>query len=137
MDFCSLWWWRGWLWRRRTRWCGCVAAAAPTAAVGSTAAAGLLGCFFLFSGYFISKRSMPRQWVFLHYLSLFKYPFEAMLVSEYGGERGGRVCLQREDGVCLMDGEMFLRREGLVGARRWVRVGVMVRFRGWLQGFLP
>ncbi|XP_078438613.1 ABC transporter G family member 10-like [Wolffia australiana] len=124
----------------------CVAAAAPSAAVGCSAAAALLGCFFLFSGYFISKRSMPRQWVFMHYLSLFKYPFEAFLVNEYGGERGGVRCLLREggeEGICLMDGEMFLRREGLVGARKWVRVGGMLgfvagyRFLGLPAEFVP
>lgn len=106
----------------------CVAAAAPSFVVGSSAAAGLLGCFFLFSGYFIAKESIPRQWIFMHYLSLFKYPFEAFLINEYGGEGGRRVCLQREGGACVVDGEMFLRREGLEGAGRWTRAGVMAGF---------
>ncbi|CAA6661066.1 unnamed protein product [Spirodela intermedia] len=91
----------------------CVAALAPSFVVGSSAAAGLLGCFFLFSGYFIAKESIPRQWIFVHYLSLFKYPFEAFLINEYGG-RG--------------EEDMFLGREGLEGARRWTRAGVMAGF---------
>ncbi|CAA7397427.1 unnamed protein product [Spirodela intermedia] len=106
----------------------CVAALAPSFVVGSSAAAGLLGCFFLFSGYFIAKESIPRQWIFVHYLSLFKYPFEAFLINEYGGEGGRRMCLQREGGACVVDGEMFLGREGLEGARRWTRAGVMAGF---------
>ncbi|MCD9561517.1 hypothetical protein HAX54_020679 [Datura stramonium] len=48
----------------------------------------LIGAFFLFSGYFISKESIPMFWLFVHYLSLFKYPFECFLINEYGGEVG-------------------------------------------------
>ncbi|KAH7859952.1 hypothetical protein Vadar_007470 [Vaccinium darrowii] len=43
----------------------------------------LLGCFFLFSGYFISMASLPKYWLFMHYLSMYKYAFDALLINEY------------------------------------------------------
>ncbi|CAD6267596.1 unnamed protein product [Miscanthus lutarioriparius] len=50
----------------------CFAAAAPDFVVGNVAIQGVMGSFFLFSGYFIARSAMPACWVFMHYLSLFK-----------------------------------------------------------------
>nr|CAD1818192.1 unnamed protein product [Ananas comosus var. bracteatus] len=66
----------------------CFSAAAPNFIVGNSVISGAMGSFFLFSGYFIAERAMPRCWVFMHYVSLFKYPFEAFLVNELGGGGG-------------------------------------------------
>ncbi|TVU42994.1 hypothetical protein EJB05_09423, partial [Eragrostis curvula] len=46
---------------------------------------GIMGSFFLFSGYFIAQSAMPGCWVFMHYLSLFKWLFEVLLVNEFAG----------------------------------------------------
>jgi hypothetical protein len=84
-----------------------------------------MGSFFLFSGYFIARSAMPGCWVFMHYLSLFKWPFEALLVNEFAG--GGR-CVVRALGACVATGDEVLRREGLGEECRWRNVGVMVAF---------
>ncbi|MCD7455562.1 hypothetical protein HAX54_028683 [Datura stramonium] len=88
----------------------------------------LIGAFFLFSGYFISKESIPMFWLFVHYLSLFKYPFECFLINEYGGESGKLKCIQKVDGVCLMYGEQLLARYGLEESQKWFNIGIMLSF---------
>lgn len=103
----------------------CFAAAAPDFVVGNAAIQGVMGSFFLFSGYFIARSAMPGCWVFMHYLSLFKWPFEALLVNEFGG---GRYCVVRALGACVATGDEVLRREGLGEECRWRNVGVMVGF---------
>ncbi|OEL27593.1 ABC transporter G family member 5 [Dichanthelium oligosanthes] len=103
----------------------CFAAAAPDFVVGNAAIQGVMGSFFLFSGYFIARSAMPGCWVFMHYLSLFKWPFEALLVNEFAG--GGR-CVARALGACVATGDEVLRREGLGEECRWRNVSVMVAF---------
>ncbi|CAN6250809.1 unnamed protein product [Urochloa humidicola] len=103
----------------------CFAAAAPDFVVGNAAIQGVMGSFFLFSGYFITRSAMPACWVFMHYLSLFKWPFEALLVNEFAG--GGR-CVVRALGACIATGDQVLRREGLGEECRWRNVAVMVAF---------
>ncbi|KAF2936750.1 hypothetical protein DAI22_04g323701 [Oryza sativa Japonica Group] len=89
----------------------CFAAAAPDFVVGNAAIQGVMGSFFLLSGYFTARSAMPSCWVFMHYLSLFKWPFEALLVNEFAG-----------------GGDEVLRREGLGDECRWRNVGVMLGF---------
>ncbi|KAF0895647.1 hypothetical protein E2562_013934 [Oryza meyeriana var. granulata] len=103
----------------------CFAAAAPDFVVGNAAIQGVMGSFFLFSGYFIARSAMPACWMFMHYLSLFKWPFEALLVNEFAG--GGR-CVARVLGACVATGDEVLRRDGLGEECRWRNVGVMVGF---------
>ncbi|KAI3993447.1 hypothetical protein MKX01_002460 [Papaver californicum] len=42
-----------------------------------------LGFFFLFSGVFINRDRIPWYWIWLHYLSLLKYPFEGVMQNEF------------------------------------------------------
>ncbi|CDP05994.1 unnamed protein product [Coffea canephora] len=72
----------------------CFSALVPNFIMGTSIIAGLMGSFFLFSGYFISKENIPNYWIFMHYISLFKYPFECFMINEYGG-KGGRRCLEQ------------------------------------------
>ncbi|XP_059282783.1 ABC transporter G family member 10-like [Lycium ferocissimum] len=88
----------------------------------------LIGAFFLFSGYFISKESIPVFWLFVHYLSLFKYPFECFLINEYGGDTGKTKCIQKVDGMCLMYGEQLLARYGLEESQKWFNIAIMLSF---------
>lgn len=49
----------------------CFSALVPNFIMGTSLIAGLVGSFFLFSGYFISKEDIPEYWIFMQYLSLF------------------------------------------------------------------
>ncbi|XP_072964537.1 ABC transporter G family member 5 [Typha angustifolia] len=103
----------------------CFSALAPNFIVGNSIIAGVMGSFFLFSGYFITKKNMPSCWVFMHYVSLFKYPFEGFLVNEF---MGTGKCVVHELGVCVLRGEDVLREEGLGEGNRWKNVVIMVGF---------
>lgn len=106
----------------------CFSALVPNFIMGTSLIAGLIGSFFLFSGYFISKDDMPRYWIFMHYLSLFKYPFECFIINEYGGEKGHKRCLKIVGGECYLNGKGFLMQQGLEESRKWSNIFVMLSF---------
>ncbi|KAJ6975669.1 hypothetical protein NC653_031486 [Populus alba x Populus x berolinensis] len=99
----------------------CFSALVPNFIMGTSLIAGLVGSFFLFSGYFIAKDDMPKYWIFMHYLSLFKYPFECFMINEYGGEEGKRKCLKSI-------GEEFLKQQGVEESYKWSNLAVMSGF---------
>lgn len=103
----------------------CFSALVPNFIVGNSLISGVMGSFFLFSGYFIRKKAMPTYWVFMHYISLFKYPFESFLVNEFSDPGS---CVEHEMGLCVLRGEDLLREEGLEEESRWRNVVVMVCF---------
>ncbi|CAH9109518.1 unnamed protein product [Cuscuta epithymum] len=100
----------------------------PNFIVGMSLIGCVIGSFFLFSGYFIGKESIPKFWVFVHYLSLFKYPFECFLINEYGGEYGRGKCVQRVGGECVMYGDQLLEQEGLRESKKWINLVVMLAY---------
>ncbi|XWS41303.1 hypothetical protein CRYUN_Cryun17cG0069700 [Craigia yunnanensis] len=103
----------------------CFSALVPNFIVGNSVISGVMGSFFLFSGYFISKHEIPNYWIFMHYISLFKYPFEGFLINEFS--KSGK-CLEYMFGSCLVTGEAVLREEGYGEESRWRNVVIMVCF---------
>ncbi|TYI86003.1 hypothetical protein E1A91_D04G037500v1 [Gossypium mustelinum] len=103
----------------------CFSALVPNFIVGNSVISGVMGSFFLFSGYFISKHGIPKYWIFMHYISLFKYPFEGFLINEFS--KSGK-CLEYMLGSCLVTGEAVLREEGYGEESRWSNVLIMVCF---------
>ncbi|KAJ0103017.1 hypothetical protein Patl1_04814 [Pistacia atlantica] len=87
----------------------CFSALVPNFIMGTSVIAGLMGSFFLFSGYFISKNSIPNYWIFMHYLSMFKYPYECFMINEYGGDE-------------------FLQQQDLTESKKWINLTVMLSF---------
>nr|QVT92316.1 ABC transporter [Salvia miltiorrhiza] len=106
----------------------CFSALVPDFITGTSVIAGVMGSFFLFSGYFLSKDSMPKCWTFMQYLSVFKYPFESFLINEFGGEQGKGKCLERIEGECLIYGDGFLIRQGLKEPQKWTNLFMMMSF---------
>jgi len=104
----------------------CFSAAVPNFIVGNSLIAGAIGSFLLFSGYFISKHQIPSYWIFMHYISPFKYPFEGFLINEFSNSK---KCLEYLFGACVVRGEDVLKEAKLGGeTSRWKNVGVMVCF---------
>ncbi|GFP79617.1 ABC transporter g family member 10 [Phtheirospermum japonicum] len=103
----------------------CFSALVPNFIMGTSVIAGLMGSFFLFSGYFIGKDNIPKYWIFMHYLSLFKYPFESLMINEYGGV--GK-CLENVGRECVLYGDEYLRQQGLKESQKWSNLGVMFGF---------
>ncbi|KAK1413444.1 hypothetical protein QVD17_35217 [Tagetes erecta] len=105
----------------------CFSALVPNFIVGNSVISGVMGSFFLFSGYFVSKQGMPKYWIFMHYISLFKYPFEGLLMNEFHG--GEDKCLEYLFGKCLVSGEDVLRETGgYVEEGKWKNIVIMVCF---------
>ncbi|CAM6090123.1 unnamed protein product [Calypogeia fissa] len=103
-------------------------AVVPDYIIGNSLIAAWMGAFFLFSGYFISKDKIPKYWLFMHYMSLFKYPFDSLIVNEY--ENRLEMCFGPRDknGVCSLTGAQLIQQAGVTSRQKWVDVVVMVCF---------
>ncbi|KAL3838109.1 hypothetical protein ACJIZ3_022700 [Penstemon smallii] len=55
----------------------------PHVMLGYTIVVAILAYFLLFSGFFITRDRIPMYWIWFHYLSLVKYPYEAVLQNEF------------------------------------------------------
>lgn len=51
--------------------------------MGYTVVVAVLAYFLLFSGFFITRDRIPAYWLWFHYISLVKYPYEAVLQNEF------------------------------------------------------
>ncbi|CAL0320641.1 unnamed protein product [Lupinus luteus] len=56
----------------------------PDVMLGYTIVVAILAYFLLFSGFFINRDRIPSYWIWFHYMSLVKYPYEAVLQNEFG-----------------------------------------------------
>ncbi|TMW83330.1 hypothetical protein EJD97_002074, partial [Solanum chilense] len=87
---------------------------APNYIAGTSLVTLLLAGSFLFSGYFITKETMPKFWTMLHYLSMYKYGLDALLINEYSCLVG--KCLiwyDEKNRVCMVSGSDVLDKRGL------------------------
>jgi ABC-type multidrug transport system ATPase subunit len=55
----------------------------PHVMIGYTVVVAILAYFLLFSGFFINRDRIPEYWLWFHYLSLVKYPYEGVLQNEF------------------------------------------------------
>lgn len=51
--------------------------------VGYTIVVAILAYYLLFSGFFINRDRIPDYWIWFHYISLVKYPYQAVLQNEF------------------------------------------------------
>lgn len=104
----------------------CFSALVSNFIIGNSLIQAVMGSFFLFSGYFISKEGIPDYWIFMHYISLFKYPFEGFLINEFSDSK---KCLDSMFGACVITGEDVLKEEGYGNEQsRWRNYVIMVGF---------
>ncbi|MQM17672.1 hypothetical protein Taro_050644 [Colocasia esculenta] len=91
-----------------------------------------LGVFFLFSGYFIPRASIPWYWIYMYYASIYRYPLDALLVNEYWSMRDRCFSWVEQQGGsarrCSLTGGDVLRMRGLEGDTRWTNVVIMLGF---------
>ncbi|XP_052156538.1 ABC transporter G family member 16-like [Oryza glaberrima] len=76
-----------------------LSAVVPHVMLGYTVVVAILAYFLLFSGFFINRDRIPSYWIWFHYLSLVKYPYQAVLQNEF---RDAARCFSR--GVEMFDG---------------------------------
>ncbi|KAL3834067.1 hypothetical protein ACJIZ3_008803 [Penstemon smallii] len=71
----------------------------PQVMLGYTIVVAILAYFLLFSGFFITRDRIPSYWIWFHFLSLVKYPYEAVLQNEF---QDPAKCFVR--GIQIFDG---------------------------------
>ncbi|CAL4903174.1 unnamed protein product [Urochloa decumbens] len=76
-----------------------LSAVVPHVMLGYTVVVAILAYFLLFSGFFINRDRIPDYWIWFHYLSLVKYPYQAVLQNEF---RDATRCFSR--GIEMFDG---------------------------------
>ncbi|KAK3147611.1 hypothetical protein QOZ80_3BG0284590 [Eleusine coracana subsp. coracana] len=72
----------------------------PHVIIGYTVVVAVLAYFLLFSGFFVTRDRIPGYWIWFHYLSLIKYPYQAVMQNEFGADPA--KCFMR--GVQMFDG---------------------------------
>ncbi|KAL9669777.1 hypothetical protein QQ045_007326 [Rhodiola kirilowii] len=112
-----------------------LSALAPNYIAGTSLVTILLAGFFLFSGYFISKDSLPKFWLFMHYLSMYKYALDAMLINEYSCLVTRCLIWYDGDGdsssrsrSCMVTGKDVMVKKGLQENMRWTNVYILLGF---------
>lgn len=101
---------------------------APNYIAGTSLVTILLAGFFLFSGYFISKNSMPKFWQFMYYLSMYKYALDALLINEYSCLLTRCLIWYQENSTCMVTGQDVLEQRGLHERQRWTNIYVLIGF---------
>uniref|UniRef100_A0ACD5WK56 Uncharacterized protein n=1 Tax=Avena sativa TaxID=4498 RepID=A0ACD5WK56_AVESA len=77
-----------------------VSGVVPHLAIGYAVVVAVLAYFLVFSGFFMTRDRIADYWIWFHYVSLMKYPYEAMMQNEFGADPG--KCFMR--GVQMFDG---------------------------------
>ncbi|KAK9057958.1 hypothetical protein SSX86_022797 [Deinandra increscens subsp. villosa] len=119
----------------------------PHAMLGYTIVVAILAYFLLFSGFFINRDRIPAYWLWFHYLSLVKYPYEAVLQNEFQNQcfvRGTQIfdntpLVEIDDSMkerllqsisaslgvnftvntCLSTGADVLKQQGITDLSKW------------------
>uniref|UniRef100_A0A803LLP4 ABC transporter domain-containing protein n=1 Tax=Chenopodium quinoa TaxID=63459 RepID=A0A803LLP4_CHEQI len=60
-----------------------LSALVPHVLMGYLLVVTLLAQFTLFSGLFITRSQIPQYWIWFHYMSLVKYPYQGVLLNEF------------------------------------------------------
>uniref|UniRef100_A0A0D9WC53 ABC transporter G family member 5 n=1 Tax=Leersia perrieri TaxID=77586 RepID=A0A0D9WC53_9ORYZ len=81
-----------------------LSAVVPHVMLGYTVVVAILAYFLLFSGFFISRDRIPDYWIWFHYMSLVKYPYQAVMRNEF---RDATRCFAR--GIQMFDGTPIAR----------------------------
>ncbi|KAK4350468.1 hypothetical protein RND71_029781 [Anisodus tanguticus] len=106
-----------------------LSAVSPDFISGNSLICTVLGAFFLFSGYFIPKECIPKYWLFMYFVSLYRYPLDALLTNEYWSLRNKCFSWNDENhSECLLTGNDVLKNRGLDKDTRWMNIGIMLAF---------
>lgn len=90
-----------------------LSAVIPNVMLGYTVVVALLAYFLLLSGFFISRDRIPKYWIWFHYLSIIKYPYEAVLINEF--DRPGS-CYERGSEILFGTPLAEVRDPALIGS---------------------
>ncbi|MCL7039787.1 hypothetical protein MKW94_015893 [Papaver nudicaule] len=78
-----------------------------------------IGAFLHLSGFFVHRDRIPSYWIWFHYISAVKYPYQAILLNEFDNPN---MCLV--EGVapnksCLVTGLDIIRKQDATDLGKW------------------
>eukprot|EP01094_Clydonella_sp_ATCC50884_P008030 TRINITY_DN1730_c0_g1_i1.p1 TRINITY_DN1730_c0_g1~~TRINITY_DN1730_c0_g1_i1.p1 ORF type:complete len:924 (-),score=296.47 TRINITY_DN1730_c0_g1_i1:15-2654(-) len=68
------------------QFCRMCAAATPSIQIASRIAPGLLSIWLVFAGFLIPRNTIPAGWIWMNYISPFRYTLESMAINELVGQ---------------------------------------------------
>uniref|UniRef100_A0A2P2N0U2 ABC transporter family protein n=1 Tax=Rhizophora mucronata TaxID=61149 RepID=A0A2P2N0U2_RHIMU len=131
---------------------------------GFTVVVAILAYFLLFSGFFISRDRIPSYWIWFHYLSLVKYPYEAALRNEFydpskcfvkgvqmfdgtplGGvplelklkllkSMSGTLGVNITSSTCIVTGPDILKQQGITDLSKWNCLWIIIALGFFFRG---
>ncbi|RZC91584.1 hypothetical protein C5167_027647 [Papaver somniferum] len=79
-----------------------------------------IGLFLLFSGFFIHRDRLPSYWIWYHYISVVKFPYQAMILNQFDRPD---LCLIEGTAEpvksCLMTGLDIVRKQDATDLNKW------------------
>jgi hypothetical protein len=84
---------------------------------GQTAGSGVFSVMFLFSGFFITKSDIPDYWIWINYLSLFKYTYESMIVNAF-----------TDVNTETLTNKQVMSEYSVAGVNKFTGIGVLILF---------
>ncbi|CBI25312.3 unnamed protein product, partial [Vitis vinifera] len=87
----------------------------PHVMLGYTIVVALLAYFLLFSGFFINRNRIPSYWIWFHYVSLVKYPYEGVLQNEFNDPAKCYIT----SSTCVTTGVDILKQQGITDLSKW------------------
>jgi ATP-binding cassette, subfamily G (WHITE), eye pigment precursor transporter len=108
-----------------------IGAFVPNPQVGNVIAPIIITVFMIFGGLYINKDSIGWWFIWLYYSSLFKYAFEALVISQFTGQKF--VCLPSElitvgpgRTICpVTDGQQVINQLSMVDGSLWLNIAVL------------
>ncbi|KAG6543584.1 hypothetical protein Mapa_014947 [Marchantia paleacea] len=107
-----------------------ISALVPNYILGYAAVIAFTALFFLTCGYFLKRSHIPIYWQWLHYLSTIKYPYEALLLNEFGDKKS-QTCYFRAAQVgdeCELYGLDLLKDLAITKLDKWQCLLILL---GW------
>ncbi|KAF2072983.1 hypothetical protein CYY_005695 [Polysphondylium violaceum] len=104
-----------------------ISSSVPNAQVGTVVAPLIVILFFLFSGFFINYRDLARGWVFMKYISFFRYIIEPAVINTFTGVVFTCTAQEAIQGICpVQTGEQVINNLGYELNNFWRDIWVLV-----------
>lgn len=105
-----------------------VSALVPNFILGYATVLAFTALYFLTCGYFLPRNQIPKYWIWLHYISTIKYPYEALLLNQFDRTKCWAGKGIPEDS-CPLTGKLLIKGLDVNGQySKWVPVGILL---GW------
>ncbi|CAL9123444.1 unnamed protein product [Musa textilis] len=111
--------------------------------LGYTVVVAILAYFLLFSGFFITRDRIHDYWIWFHYMSLVKYPYEAVMQNEFDdphkcfarGSMSKSLGANITAATCITTGTDILKQQSITQLDKWDCLWVTVAW-GFFFRFL-